>query len=245
MKKLLLSSVFGFAALGVSAQSFNIVDANSQNVTNGSTLTYYVDQATALETHDFEVHNTSSNAVTAKVRKAIQSQADPGCTFYFCTDQNCYTPNTVLSGNVNMTAGGSFQLITDFTPNNATGTSLVRYSVFNTSNPSDSVFFFIQYVVSPNSVNTLSMVKASIGTPNPNPASSVFSLNYNLGSSFGKGEAKLVIYNMLGAVVRTETVTDIEGTIKMDVSTLENGVYFTSMEVGGKQVATKRLVVTH
>lgn len=245
MKKLLLSSVLVLAAFGASAQSFHIMDANSQTVTSGSTITYYVDQATALETHDFEVHNMSSNAVTAKVRKAIQSQADPGCTFYFCTDQNCYTPNTVLSGNVNMNAGATFQLITDFTPNNATGTSLVRYSVFNTANPSDSAFFFIQYVVSPNSVNTLTMVKASIGTPNPNPASSVFSLNYNLGSSFGKGEAKLVIYNMLGAVVRTENVTDIEGTIKMDVSTLENGVYFTSMEVGGKQVATKRLVVTH
>lgn len=245
MKKIVLSSIFAISALGMSAQSFHILDAGSQTVTSGSTITYYVDQATALETHDFEVHNMSSSPVTAKVRKAIQSQADPGCTFYFCTDQNCYTPNTVLSGNVNMTAGGSFQLITDFTPNNATGTSLVRYSVFNTANPSDSAFFFIQYIVSPNSVNSLSMVKASIGTPNPNPASSVFSLSYNLGNSFGKGEAKLVIYNMLGAVVRTETVSDIEGTVKVDVSTLENGVYFTSMEVGGKQVATKRLVVSH
>jgi hypothetical protein len=50
---------------------------------------------------------------------------------------------------------------------------------------------------------------------------------------------------MLGAVVRTEAVSEIQGTVKMDVSTLENGVYFTSMEVDGKQVATKRLVVSH
>lgn len=245
MKKLVLSSIFGFAAFGVSAQSFHILDAGSQTVTNGSTITYYVDQTTALETHDFEVHNMSSSPVTAKVRKAIQSQADPGCTFYFCTNQNCYTPNTVLSGNVAMNAGASFQLITDFTPNNAIGTSLVRYSVFNTANPSDSAYFFIEYIVGQTSVNNLSMVKANIGTPNPNPASSVFSMNYNLGSSFGKGEAKLVIYNMLGAVVRTESLSDMQGTMKMDVSTLENGVYFTSMEVDGKQVATKRLVVSH
>jgi hypothetical protein len=55
----------------------------------------------------------------------------------------------------------------------------------------------------------------------------------------------MVVYNMLGAVVKTENITDASGAVRMDVSTLENGVYFTSLEVAGKQVSTKRLVVTH
>lgn len=245
MKKLLLASLPMLFAAGLSAQSsFTIQDANLATVANGSTIVYYVDQATSIETHDFEVTNNNPNAVTAKVRKIIMTQQS-GQTFYFCTDQNCYTPTTTLSGNVSMNPSSTFQLITDFTPNNMTGVSTVRYSVFNTSNPSDSAFFFIEYHVSPTGINSHSMVKANIGSPMPNPASSVFNMTYNVGSSFGKGEAKIVVYNMLGAVVRTETLDAAEGTFRMDVSTLDNGVYFTSLEVDGKQLSTKRLVVTH
>lgn len=246
MKKLLLASVSTLMFAGLSAQSsFTIMDANQNPVANGSTLIYFVDQATGIETHDYVVTNTNPNAVTAKVRKAIQSQQS-GQTFYFCTDLNCYAPTTNLSGNVSMTgSGGDFDLITDFTPNATTGISVVRYSVFNVNVASDSAYFFIEYHVSPTGIANHSMVKANIGTPNPNPASSAFNLSYNLGSSFGKGEAKMVVYNMLGAMVISETLVDAEGNVRMDVSTLEAGVYFTSLEVDGKQVATKRLVVTH
>lgn len=245
MKKLLLASLPMLFVAGLSAQSsFTIQDVNLATVASGSTIVYYVDQATSLESHDFEITNNNPNAVTAKVRKAIQSQ-QTGQTFYFCTDQNCYTPTTNLSANVSMNPSTMFQLITDFTPNNATGISIVRYSVFNTSNPSDSAYFFIEYHVSPTGISNHSMVKANIGSPMPNPASSVFNMTYNIGSSYGKGEAKIVVYNMLGAVVKTETLDAAEGTFRMDVTTLENGVYFTSLEVDGKQLSTKRLVVTH
>lgn len=244
MKKLLLASVSVLFVAGASAQSLSISGAIEGPIANGSTITYNVDQATALETHDFVVNNTTNNALTVKVRKAVQTM-QAGQTFYFCTDQNCYAPNTNLSGNVPMTAGGQFQLITDFTPNNATGTSTVRYSAFNTANPSDSVYFFIQYVVAPTGIQGHSLVKASMSSPMPNPANGSFNLNYNLGSSFGQGTAKMVIYNMLGDIVKTETLSDAEGTCRMDVSTLESGVYFTSLEVDGKQISTKRLVVTH
>jgi len=245
MKKLLLASISVMLVAGVSAQSFSVNSTVSGSVANGSTIVYTVDQATSIETHDFEVLNTTSSAKTVKVRKTVIVQGDAGRTFYFCTDQNCYPPSVVLSGNVPMTALGQFALITDFTPNNATGSSTVRYTVFDVNNPSDSVFFFLQYDVSPTGINNLSSVKASVGSPMPNPASTVFTMNYNLGNSFGKGEAKMVVYNMLGAVVMTETITDIEGNVRMDVSTLENGVYFTSLEVSGKQVSTKRIVVAH
>lgn len=245
MKKLVLASVAALFTAGLSAQSFSITHATQGTITSGSTLVYYVDQATALETHDFDVHNTSGANVTAKVRKTVQSQASANSLFYFCTDQMCYAPTTVLSQNVSMNSGGMFLLVTDFTPDNTTGTSVVRYSVFNVNNPSDSVYFFIEYHVSPTGIGAHQNVKASISSPMPNPANAVFNMNYNLGSSFGQGEAKLVIYNMLGAAVKTETLTDAEGNVRMDVSTLEAGVYFTSLELNGKQLSTKRLVITH
>jgi len=244
MKKLLLASIPVMFGAALSAQSFSIVDAASNPVANGSTIIYFVDQATSVESHDFQVTNTSPNSITCKVRKAIQT-SQAGQTFYFCTDQNCYTPSTVLSGNVTETPGGNFQLITDFTPASQIGISSVRYSVFNTANASDSVYFTIEYHVSPTGIAAHSMVKANIGSPMPNPAGAVFNMNYNLGTSYGQGTAKLVVYNMLGDVVKTEVLADAEGTFRMDVSTLDNGVYFTSLEVDGKQLSAKRLVVSH
>lgn len=244
MKKLVLASISVLFTAALSAQSFSISNT-SGNVTNGSTIVFYVDQATSLETHDFDVHNTSGNNIVAKVRKSVQSQASASSLFYFCTDQLCYAPNTTVSSNVTMNAGGQFLLVTDFTPDNTPGISIVRYSVFNTANTSDSMYFFVEYHVSPTGIATHQNVKASIGAPMPNPAASVFNMNYNLGSSFGTGTAKMVIYNMLGDVVKTETLADAEGTFRMDVSTLDNGVYFTSLEVDGKQLSTKRLVVSH
>jgi hypothetical protein len=244
MKKLVLASVSVLFTAALSAQSFSISGVEG-SVTNGSTIVYYVDQATSLETHDFDVHNISGNAITAKVRKAVQSQASANSLFYFCTDQLCYAPSTNVSSNVSIAAGGQFLLVTDFTPDNTNGVSVVRYSVFNTANPSDSMYFFIEYHVSPTGIAAHTNVKASIGSPMPNPAASVFNMNYNLGSSFGTGTAKMVIYNMLGEAVRTETLSDAEGTFRMDVSVLDNGVYFTSLEVNGKQLSTKRLVVSH
>ncbi len=246
MKKLLLVSVPALLAVSLSAQSsFTVSDANQTSVVSGSTIVYYVDQATALETHDFDVHNVTSNNLTVKVRKAIQSQASASSVFYFCTDQLCYAPTTTLSGNVTLNASSQFLLVTDFTPDNTTGISIVRYSVFNTANASDSIFFFIEYHVSPTGVAAHSNVKANIGSPMPNPASAVFNMNYNIGSSYGHGETKLVVYNMLGEAVKSEVLVDQQGTFRMDVSTLDAGVYFTSLEVNGKQLSTKRLVVTH
>jgi hypothetical protein len=244
MKKLLLAACPLMFGAALSAQSFSIVDGASNPVANGSTIIYFVDVATSVETHDFVVTNTSPNSVTCKVRKAIQT-SQAGQTFYFCTDLNCYAPSTSLSLAVTEATGGSFQLLTDFTPASMVGVSTVRYSVFNTANPSDSTYFNIEYHVSPTGIAAHSMVKANIGSPMPNPASSVFNMNYNLGSSFGAGTAKLVVYNMLGDVVKSENLSEAEGTFRMDVSTLDNGVYFTSLEVDGKQLSTKRLVVTH
>jgi hypothetical protein len=50
---------------------------------------------------------------------------------------------------------------------------------------------------------------------------------------------------MLGASVLESEVTETEGTVRMDVSTLDQGVYFCSLIADGKTLATRRLVVSH
>jgi hypothetical protein len=50
---------------------------------------------------------------------------------------------------------------------------------------------------------------------------------------------------MLGERVKETTIEEMEGVVKMDVSTLGQGVYFCSLESEGKTLTTRRLVVAH
>ncbi|MCX6310376.1 MAG: T9SS type A sorting domain-containing protein [Bacteroidetes bacterium] len=246
MKKLLLAlSLFGLFG-SVSAQMNIVITDSSGAVVTGSTVNYTI-PCNLLDTRIWHITNAGGNQITIKVKKTILTLNDPGATVYFCTDINCYSPSQTLSLAVAVAgSGGSELLTTDHFPNNIAGVTLVRYTVINQANLSDSAYFLINYtsVCSPGGINSPSIVKPTVSNPAPNPASSYFTVNYKLGSTNPAG-AKMVIYNMLGDRVMETIVEENEGTIKMDVSNLEQGIYFCNLESEGRMLSTRRLVVTH
>ncbi len=242
MKKHLLSIAFVGITAAATAGNFTITDASSANVA-GTTQTYNI-VANSTDTRIFTITNTNASQVNVKVRKTVIQQHHPNATTWFCTDQLCYAPTTTLSGNVPMASGGMFDLTIDIDPYNNTGVSEVRYAIINQSNTNDTSFVTIVYNVGPAGIANNIAVKASISNPMPNPASTQFNMTYKLGSSSTDG-AKLMVYNMLGAVVMETEITSAEGTVRMDVSTLDQGVYFCSLVSDGKTHATRRLVVSH
>lgn len=245
MKKFLLSGLLAVSALCANAQSsFLFSDGNNPSM-NGNTYNYWV-SSSATDTRQGIMSNVSGSTLNVKVRKTVLQLNDPGATTWFCTDINCYAPSTTLSPVFSMAPGDPVDLSYDFNPNNATGVTQVRYVLINQSNLADSAWFIVTYNVSNSAtgvVNT-TVSKPSVSNPMPNPASSVFSMNYKLGSA-SMNTAKFVVYNMLGAVVLESPVNETEGAVKMDVSSLEQGIYFCTLESDGKAVATRRLVVSH
>lgn len=241
MKKTLLALAFAGFSVAAFAQNYTVIDATSTDVI-GTTQYYYVPNGTT-DTRIYTVNNVSNSTKSLKVRKTILLLNDAGSSAYFCTGTNCYSPTDVLSYTVTTPAGGNFNLTTDYY-SSVSGVSQVRYTVFDINNTADSSTFIINYDNSPAGINANVAVKASVSSPMPNPASSVFNMNYKLGSENPNG-AKLVIYNMLGANVMQADITSAEGTVRMDVSSLEQGVYFCSLVADGKTVATRRLVVSH
>jgi len=240
MKKQLLAVAFLGISAALTAQNFVISDGT--NNLNSQNVTFWVPQD-VQDAHVFTVTNMSSGSMTVKVRKTILQLNTPTATAQFCTDLNCYSPTQSMSINVNMTAGDAFDLTCDFFPDSVSGMAHVRYSVLNQGNPSDSVYFDIYYNATPTGVKESVSVKSSISNPAPNPAVSVFSINYKLGST--PDNSKMVIYDMLGARVMETAVEGQEGTLRMDVSSLQPGIYFCTLESAGKALATRRLVVTH
>ena len=81
-----------------------------------------------------------------------------------------------------------------------------------------------------------------MGNAYPNPASTSFSLEY---SGNVTGSAKLVVQNLIGIKVREEVLAGTNDKSSVDVSGLPDGIYLYSLEVEGKMISTKKLVVRH
>jgi Secretion system C-terminal sorting domain len=251
MKKTLL--LLALAALGIpaSAQSLRIENQETGGtVTNGMNITYWIPALNGtnpwLDVRHFTVSNISNASKTYKVRKANIVLADVAAQTTFCTDMNCYGPGQMLSYNVPLASNASFDLSLDYNTGSMTGITRVSYTVYDINNVSDSIMLTLEYNVvnGPASVASNSLIKPSVSNPQPNPATSVFAINYKFGST-APGDAKLIVYNMLGAAVLETEITSVEGTVRMDVSTLPAGVYFCTLTNNGRQLATKRLAVTH
>lgn len=244
MKKYLLTLALGaFISFSASAQSYSVVEDSTTTDVVGTTINYTVAN-NLLDTRIFTVNNLTGSQVTVKIKKTTIYLNDPGSTIYFCTGSNCYSPTQTLSLNVIMPAGGNVLLTCDHFPNNMPGLSQVRYTIINQANANDTASFSITYNALPTGIATHTIVKPSISNPAPNPASAMFSVNYKMGST-NMESAKMVVYNMLGERVMESAVEGSEGVMKMDVSTLGQGVYFCSLESDGKILTTKRLVVAH
>lgn len=82
---------------------------------------------------------------------------------------------------------------------------------------------------------------ARLGGPFPNPASEAVRIDYTTGLAPG---ATLRLYDFLGKTVRTLSLRRGVGQVTIELSGLPPGLYFYSLEVEGKVVATRRLVIS-
>lgn len=243
MKKQLLA--IALVGIGFSAQAQNLQmydPVAMQNIPTGTT--FYVTHTDAANFIDTHVHmkNMMSSSANIKVRKTVLYEPG-GITTQFCTDQLCYPPNVTLTPNASTVGvGGYLDVKAQYKPeNNTPTTSAVRYSAWDMTNPSDSVYFVVVYN-GVTGIQPVQPVNLTLGAPSPNPASSVANFQFEVGSKLNTSQVQ--IFNMLGEKVKEIALTEEKGTLHIDVTTLQQGVYFCSLTVDGKAVATRRLVVT-
>ena len=253
MKKslLILSSLFclnGFSQSSIQVKDFATaatITANSiveSTTSAGSTtgLTFDIKNISAstklyyVKRYDIVLHSVSTTSTVADA--------------YFCFAGTCYSSLTQISVTTTLTAGQSTSqftttaenLVTDLAEASTVGYSLVKYTVINSANASDSLQFSIKYNgalgVSELSANSLSSLELF-----PNPATDVTVLKVNSQKTM---DAKVIIYNALGAIVSEKPVGIFEGKnkIEINVSDLSSGVYLAQIKMGSGSV-TKKLVV--
>jgi hypothetical protein len=75
----------------------------------------------------------------------------------------------------------------------------------------------------------------------PNPAADFALIDYQF--SGNNQEVKILIYNVLGLVVKEIDLDKVERSVKISLRDLNSGLYMYQLLVDGKPVATKKLMV--
>jgi len=55
----------------------------------------------------------------------------------------------------------------------------------------------------------------------------------------------VIIRNLLGSVVKKSTLTSEEGKLSIVTGDLPEGIYFYSLDVDGKTMTTRKLIINH
>jgi len=75
----------------------------------------------------------------------------------------------------------------------------------------------------------------------PNPASSNITVVYNVKG--GIDNNMLIVYDVLGQEIVSKKLNENKGSIKLDLESMNSGVYFYAIKVAGKTVRTERFIV--
>ena len=226
----------------VKAQNIQIIDtAGSPAVAQPSyTISVDADSSNAVL---FWVRNTSASQINIQLKSYVISNIG-GDLLSYCIGTQCHnagqpaTINTPIAASGTLTSNG---LLLDFTDFAGQGYSQVMYTLFNPGQTSDSASIMINYKINTTGIKQVTN-NYNVANISPNPASNMVSLNYDLKGTSQPANVK--IYNMLGTLVKTMPLDSYNNSTKLDITSLEEGIYFYSVVVGGKAIKTSRLVVS-
>jgi hypothetical protein len=245
MKKILLIAIVNFFIItSNSAQKFSISN-DSVTFNNGDTIYVNVDaSAYVIKDTELDVTNDTLIALSIKVKRyaiSIVTEASES----FCFSGSCYFADSSDAETINPLSDTVFS--THFySDTSSRGISIVAYTFFENNNRNDSVMVIFKYSglhvgikehVITNRVQTSKIY--------PNPANQYTNIKYSLSDDISS--ARLVVYNLLGSVVK-EYIINVNssiGELSINTSDLENGMYYYSFIADDKIYLTKKLVVAH
>lgn len=241
MKKLLLVGFLMVTGLCFGyAQNISLT-SKGVAVANGSTIDYsgHVDSMIVAY---IDVTNVGSAPIEIKVAK-YDVFLLPGSMDTYCFAGSCYggsTPVSTQSVVLNPAAtDNSFS--GDYYPLGNVGVSSIRYVFFNVADPNDTVSVTIRYSGAL-SVNRPVEPLAGVSNPYPNPASDRVFFDYSPAGDSGASRM-LILRDMTGRVVREVTIPAGQGTIELDVSSVDSGIHFYSIMQGQQVLLTRKLVI--
>lgn len=241
MKKTILALAISLIGTSAFAQSIGVTNAD----------TYVTGEPSAsLLKANATVTNNGTTPIDVMVRFEEVTTIPSGAGHYFCWTV-CYSEGSINDGfetpaahAITIDPGQSVtNFYSDYIPHGTVGTTTFRYTFYDKDNPSDATPIEITFDTQNVGIeDVFASDDSGVSESFPNPAVDEAKINYSVKP--GAENAELVIYNMLGSKVKVMPLTEEQGTLRMNVSSLPAGLYFYSMMVDNQEVATKKMLVT-
>ncbi|MFA6922708.1 MAG: T9SS type A sorting domain-containing protein [Bacteroidales bacterium] len=238
-RNFILSIVLLFSFTLSKAQSIELYDSTGLLV-NGAIIDFIGD--TSYTSHIF-VKNITSSSILVKVKKVelslISGSYNTFC-WTACYDSSIHVTKFGKTIPAYFTDSSSFEGY--YYPHKNYGTSIIMYTFFVASDSSDSVAVIVHY----NScLNHISELKNNIYVfkINPNPANSFVEINHSLPNEFEN--TSFILRDILGKEIKSFRIPDKKGTITLQTSSLNDGIYFCTIVEGNNAILTQKLIVKH
>lgn len=241
MKKITLVLLLGSLTLCLNAQDLELyygdVLLSNSSVIN---LSAHADSG-LIVLDDIGVKNVSSNPFLVICSREILDLV-PGSLNSFCWGL-CYPPAIdTASVNIKIESGEiSMEFQGDHDPMGYEGVSTVKYTFYELDNPDNQSSFTVNY----NAEDELSVydpTTSEISGAYPNPANREVNIDFVLNNT---GKYRLVIYDLLGNIVKDIAISENEGSLKLNTSTFNEGIYFYSLLVNNESITTHKLIIKH
>lgn len=236
MKKI-FTLLFATATLGLHAQSLSPI-----NVPSTTVLGLDTDPGMSIT---FDVFNNSNtNTIYTRASKTELSVVQ-GTDNSFCWGGNCFSPQTIVSPNTvelapNAQTNSVDRFIGDYYPNGYAGVTVVRYCFYDDNNPNDNTCIDITYDAAFTAVSNQNKASSYLGGSTFISRKKMNTFNYRLVDA---KSATINLVNMLGVTVKAYPVSAQQGVVLMNAGDLKSGVYFMTLNVNGKRVSNKKVIV--
>lgn len=222
--------------------SFSVTASGTPVTDEGVTFTGLPEDDLILA--HLEVTNNAEAAIDVKVRKVINYEV-PESMNTFCWGGLCFSPTTIVSPNFLTVEAGATTTFEDFSgdyqPLGTSGISSITYEFFNAADSSDFAGAIVFYATTVG-INENILDNVELSNAYPNPANTFTTFDFDLN---GIDNGRLMIYNLLGSIVKEINITDNFGSVKVNTSDLEEGIYFYSMVIENESLKTHKLVIKH
>ncbi len=214
-----------------------------KDIKAGSTIDIVHDFASGEAMIELEIINNTENKFDGiwEMNDSINGRIG---THYCCCFGKCFGPNVVTKEfTLEVGETGAFSGHSMLLNNEPVGTEItIAYTFYDVRNPEKKYTFTInlkyestEAIADFNSVDVFSNAY-------PNPASSTVSFDYNM--PYDANSASIAIYNMMGQEVVRQNISIGGSRADINVSDLNEGVYFYSLIVNNKTVKTNKFVVS-
>jgi len=243
--KQLFTLLFVFASFLGYAQNFIITNENGDPYKDGETISAIITEEDLNPyTEDYCVYlamknPTSEDILLHTLRTNIalpDSMRAWVCCFMSCPPDDIFQ----LSGTIESDSVSDFAL--HLMPQKCTGLAQFKLDFWTKEDQTDIFSLFVNIEVRALGVKEQGAINKLLATY-PNPASTNSNINFSYTIPDNGENSRLVIRNLMGAVVYSAPLSPYENSLVVDASSFVSGVYFYAIENKNRIIVAKKLVI--